>query len=499
MLFYVRKDCMTQEMFTNERLTLFIEDCKDISHIFLNERKMTGLIGRSDIISTLKGDLLNGQVLDACLQTLASHDKKEIPVRVVMKQQGKERGDTSGVREAFMICLRIWIAAESRVAMPQIRESSTFSRVGKRAAAEKENCNIWEQIGKLLQKDKLPSYDSDSSGETSSLFLSVIRKPIDVEMSLFDECAQQLGKIESFLDINDPAIQERRSDRLTALIGSASYPLAIATTDGKLYQPGSKAKFRNYIIEEADASIMSPPLQATWIYDAMATIRASKPAKTWGDYMANQLRSFTPASPLNAAESKCIFEKARKGNHLHLLDKLGTARTLDAEDQHDVTSFIKNVIYNGKSDEDLVSLRIRQYDRLRLKTTQTIIPDPGSIAYAVKRANMAAYYLKHFGTRIVQKINPCDSGWYCKDGVLNPRWYDGPQMPPSATARQNRPRSQHTTDVETSGSDAEREELNNDFDAHDDNASEVEFWEQLFEDFSSESDEYDSDDPEYLP
>ncbi len=46
---------------------------------------------------------------------------------------------------------------------------------------------------------------------------------------------------------------------------------------------------------------------------------------------------------------------------------------------------------------------------------------------------------------------------------------------------------------------AEREELNNDFDAHYDNASEVEFWEQLFEDFSSESDEYDSDDPEYLP
>eukprot|EP00794_Sanderia_malayensis_P006502 gene6502-7247_t len=37
-----------------------------------------------------------------------------------------------------------------------------------------------------------------------------------------------------------------------------TYPLAIATTDGKLYQPGSKAKFRNYIIEEADASIMSP-------------------------------------------------------------------------------------------------------------------------------------------------------------------------------------------------------------------------------------------------
>ncbi len=67
----------------------------------------------------------------------------------------------------------------------------------------------------------------------------------------------------------------------------SSYPLAIATTDGKLYQPGSKAEFRNYILQEADASIMSPPLQAMWIYDAMATIRASKPAKTWVDYVAN--------------------------------------------------------------------------------------------------------------------------------------------------------------------------------------------------------------------
>ena len=60
--------------------------------------------------------------------------------------------------------------------------------------------------------------------------------------------------------------------------------------------------------------------------------------------------------------------RARKGNHLHLLDKPRTARTLDAEDDHDVTSFIKNVIYNGKSDEDVVSLeienRIREYDKL---------------------------------------------------------------------------------------------------------------------------------------
>ena len=60
------------------------------------------------------------------------------------------------------------------------------------------------------------------------------------------------------------------------------YPLAISTPDSKLYQPGSKSKFTNYLIEQAEAVMESPSCQVTFIYDGMAIIRASSPAATLG-------------------------------------------------------------------------------------------------------------------------------------------------------------------------------------------------------------------------
>ena len=72
------------------------------------------------------------------------------------------------------------------------------------------------------------------------------------------------------------------------------YPLAISTPDGKLYQPSSKSKFRNYLIEQAEAVMESPPCQVACIYDGMAIIRASSPAATLGQYMSDQLKAFTP-------------------------------------------------------------------------------------------------------------------------------------------------------------------------------------------------------------
>ena len=43
------------------------------------------------------------------------------------------------------------------------------------------------------------------------------------------------------------------------------YPLAMSTPDSKLYQPGSKSKFKNYLIEQAEAVMESPPCQVTFI------------------------------------------------------------------------------------------------------------------------------------------------------------------------------------------------------------------------------------------
>ncbi len=105
-----------------------------------------------------------------------------------------------------------------------------------------------------------------------------------------------------------------------------------------------------------------------------------------------------------------VFEKARKNKSLYLLEQLGNGKTLDEDGDASVTKFIHETIYSGKRDDDLVTTRMRQYDKVRVKTTQSIIPDPESIINLIQRANMAAYYLKAFRSPVIEKIDSCESG-----------------------------------------------------------------------------------------
>eukprot|EP00112_Aurelia_sp_Birch-Aquarium-sp1_P017335 Seg4002.3 transcript_id=Seg4002.3/GoldUCD/mRNA.D3Y31 product="hypothetical protein" protein_id=Seg4002.3/GoldUCD/D3Y31 len=296
----------------------------------------------------------------------------------------------------------------------------------------------------------------------------------------------------------------------------------------------------------------SPPCHATCIYDGMATIRASSPAVTWGQYMSDQLKAFTPPASWYAKEIVVVFDnyiddqeysikeaerlervcsprvhlgsndqqmiggkdfqrfihnkenndelikrfndfaehpgtrshlkvpltinhrnrtkkitmedvdvtvecnheeadtrvvlhafnsdcsrnsnKAKRYGHrasddiafaLRNLKLFGASndqkvvvfvagrnirKTLDEDGDASVTKFIHETIYSGKRDDDLVTTRMRQYDKVRVKTTQSIIPDPESIKNLIQRANMAAYYLKAFRSPVIEKIDSCESG-----------------------------------------------------------------------------------------
>eukprot|EP00794_Sanderia_malayensis_P005033 gene5033-5692_t len=100
----------------------------------------------------------------------------------------------------------------------------------------------------------------------------------------------------------------------------------------------------------------------------MAVIRASKPTTTWGQYTSDQLKAFKPPSSW-----------AVKQRSLPLLEKLGDEKSLNADGERDITNFIHRAIYNGKENGGIVTTRINQYDKLRVKTTRSIIPDPGSL------------------------------------------------------------------------------------------------------------------------
>ena len=187
---------------------------------------------------------------------------------------------------------------------------------------------------------------------------------------------------------------------------------------------------------------------------------------------------------------------------------MGNERTLDEDGETSITKFIHETIYSGKRDDDLVTTRIRQYNKLRVKTTQSIIPDPASIKHLIQRANMAAYYLKAFSSPVIERIDPCESGWLREEnGSLIPLWYRGLQMPAAIRAIRRRGERRHEElqemnwqDINTEIFDNENSqemlaEEGNDFVGEQYGSSEEDVW----EDFDSESDGYDSNDPEYLP
>jgi len=120
---------------------------------------------------------------------------------------------------------------------------------------------------------------------------------------------------------------------------------------------------------------------------------------------------------------------------------------------------------------------------------------------------MATYYLKAFSSPVIEKINPCENGWLREEnGCLIPLWYCGPQMPADIRTERRRGERRHEElqqmnwqDISPDISDNENgqemlAEEGNDFVGEQYASSEKDVWEN----FDTESDGYDSNDPEYL-
>ena len=90
----------------------------------------------------------------------------------------------------------------------------------------------------------------------------------------------------------------------------------------------------------------------------------------------------------------CVFERLLKDTSaVHLIEKLGKSASTVSEDfLCQVMSFIQKYIYRGKTNEELVETRMRQYNTMKTETTQTNLPDPHILKEHIKRANLRAYY-----------------------------------------------------------------------------------------------------------
>ena len=77
---------------------------------------------------------------------------------------------------------------------------------------------------------------------------------------------------------------------------------------------------------------------------------------------------------------KRVFERLLKDTSAaHLIEKLGESATISEDLLYQVMSFTQKYIYRGKTNEELVETRMRQYNTVKTKTIQTILPDPHSL------------------------------------------------------------------------------------------------------------------------
>ena len=92
---------------------------------------------------------------------------------------------------------------------------------------------------------------------------------------------------------------------------------------------------------------------------------------------------------------------------------------------HTPFNMIVDKIYS-KEAEGIVETRMRQYNEIKRKATQVILPDPNNLTHHIKRVNIQAYYLVHCMNKDIKKCDQHLSGWKREEetGTFIYLWYD---------------------------------------------------------------------------
>ena len=108
----------------------------------------------------------------------------------------------------------------------------------------------------------------------------------------------------------------------------------------------------------------------------------------------------------------CVFQRLLKvTSATYLSENFGESAIVNEDLLYQVMSFIQKYVYRGKTDEELVETRMRLYNTMKTKTTQTILPGPHNLKKHIKRANLQAYYWRHYLEHNITKVEPCRAGW----------------------------------------------------------------------------------------
>ena len=129
----------------------------------------------------------------------------------------------------------------------------------------------------------------------------------------------------------------------------------------------------------------------------------------------------------------CVFERLlRDTSAAHFIEKLGESATVSEDLLYQVMSFIQKYVFRGKTNEEIEETRMKQHNTMKVKTTQTTLPDPHSLKEHIKRANLQVYYWRHYLEHNRTKVDPSRTGWLRDEtNGLKPFWYECNQLPTS--------------------------------------------------------------------
>ena len=105
-----------------------------------------------------------------------------------------------------------------------------------------------------------------------------------------------------------------------------------------------------------------------------------------------------------------LLEDTRVAYLVEKLGDLGESATVSENLTYQVRSFIQIYIYLGKTNEESLEARMRQYNTMKTRTTRTILPDLPSLKEHIKRANLQAYHWWHYLEHSITKVEPCRAG-----------------------------------------------------------------------------------------
>jgi len=179
-------------------------------------------------------------------------------------------------------------------------------------------------------------------------------------------------------------------------------------------------------------SIVKPTSQWFMEIDHQKYVDIGKACSYLGEEVSLRLPQFHAITGCNTTsfffgvgKVKVLKKLIKDSSKYALLDSIGKTSSLTENAHAETLKFIQTVLYRGKEEETLVQTRIRLYQAMKTKSSQSLPPDPDSARQAILRIHYQVNYWLRYAVKMVPAIPFADNGWKIDENGVSPVWFTG--------------------------------------------------------------------------